>query len=327
MPTTIVAVLVAVVAFAIPSAQGIVLSGFFTDDDLHTFEGDIDAIAAVGITKGCNPPANTHFCPNEDVSRGEMAAFLRRALDLPRSDTDFFSDDDSSTFEDDINAIAEAGITIGCNPPANTRYCPSDSVDRGAMAAFLRRALELESSDRDHFGDDNSSTFEDDINAIADSGITKGCDPPANTRYCPRDDVSRGAMAAFLRRANDLPFIVQQIPVGFHHAMSCTKDGEDCFLTVDLSAGRSYRIREGIFQVTPATAREHDQLAASSFSLTLDGSDVALTPLGEDTSDGLTRRRWNRVLSFSPGTHTLVGRWTWNGDVVQTNTITIRADS
>jgi hypothetical protein len=81
--------------------------GTFTDDDGNTHEGDIEAIAAEGITLGCNPPANTRYCPNDDVTRGEMAAFLRRALALPASNTNHFTDDNTSTFEADINAIAQ----------------------------------------------------------------------------------------------------------------------------------------------------------------------------------------------------------------------------
>jgi hypothetical protein len=41
----------------------------------------------------------------------------------------------------DINAIATAGITAGCNPPTNTLYCPADAVTRQQMASFLHRAL------------------------------------------------------------------------------------------------------------------------------------------------------------------------------------------
>jgi len=34
-----------------------------------------------------------------------------------------------------------AGITAGCDPPVNDRFCPDDVVTRGQMAAFLHRAL------------------------------------------------------------------------------------------------------------------------------------------------------------------------------------------
>ena len=39
----------------------------------------IEALAASGITSGCG---NGNFCPNQNVTRGEMAAFLARALGL-----------------------------------------------------------------------------------------------------------------------------------------------------------------------------------------------------------------------------------------------------
>ena len=130
-----------------------------------------------------------------------MAAFLRRALNLPIPATDHFTDDDGSLFEDDINAIAEAGITTGCNPPANDRYCPDLVVSRDTMAAFIRRGFDHPAVAADFFTDDNGSIFEEDINAIADVGITLGCDPPTNTLYCPADPVTRQQMASFLARA------------------------------------------------------------------------------------------------------------------------------
>jgi hypothetical protein len=70
-----------------------------------------------------------------------MAAFIKRAWKLPASDTDHFTDDDGSTFEGAINALADAGITKGCNPPANDRFCPGETLTRGQMAAVLRRAM------------------------------------------------------------------------------------------------------------------------------------------------------------------------------------------
>lgn len=70
-----------------------------------------------------------------------MAAFLDRALGLPASDVDGFVDDDGSIFEADIQALAAAGITRGCNVE-DTEFCPDDLVTRGQMAALLGRALD-----------------------------------------------------------------------------------------------------------------------------------------------------------------------------------------
>ena len=113
----------------------------FVDDERSRFEAEIQAIARAGITRGCNPPTNDRFCPYDTVTRGQMAAFLTRAFRLPASSADAFRDDDGSVFEGSIDAIAAAGITRGCNPPANDRFCPNDPVTRGQIAAFLRRAM------------------------------------------------------------------------------------------------------------------------------------------------------------------------------------------
>ncbi|MCP4307374.1 MAG: hypothetical protein GY788_21385, partial [bacterium] len=114
----------------------------FGDDDDSVFEADIERLAAAGITQGCNPPVNDQFCPTGTVTRGQMAAFLVRALDLPAvSGGDRFGDDDDSVFEADIERLAAAGITAGCNPPVNDQFCPTGTVTRGQMAAFLARAL------------------------------------------------------------------------------------------------------------------------------------------------------------------------------------------
>ena len=56
-----------------------------------------------------------------------MAAFLSRALNLTEAADDLFTDDDSSIFEDEIDRLAAAGITLGCNPPANTSSAPTTS--------------------------------------------------------------------------------------------------------------------------------------------------------------------------------------------------------
>lgn len=178
--------------------------GTFIDDDGNVHEGGIEAIAAEGITAGCNPPANTRYCPNQIVTRGQMAAFITRALNLPNTGEDSFADDSGHIFESAINALAAVGITLGCNPPANTNFCPEREMTRGEMAAMLARAFEYSPSSEDRFADDNNHLFEDAINRIAAAGVTLGCNPPANDRFCPDDRIARDQMATFLTRAMGL---------------------------------------------------------------------------------------------------------------------------
>ncbi|MGH8911346.1 MAG: TolB family protein [Acidimicrobiia bacterium] len=174
---------------------------WFVDDDDSVFEGDINAIATADITRGCNPPVNDRYCPDAVVTRGQMAAFLNRALRLAPAGDQGLTDIAGSVFTADINALAQADITKGCNPPANDRYCPDAIVTRGQMAAFLNRALGLAPAGDQGLTDIEGSVFTADIDALAHAGITKGCNPPANDRFCPDDVVTRGQMAAFLNRA------------------------------------------------------------------------------------------------------------------------------
>jgi len=176
-------------------------NGTFVDDDGNIHEENIEAIAAKGITLGCDPPHNSRYCPDDSVTRGAMAAFIARALGLPPVDGDHFNDDHASTFESAINGVAATGITQGCNPPDNTRFCPSRTMTRGEMAAFLARAFDLQASITDYFGDDRGHIFEDAINRLGAAGITLGCNPPENTRFCPDDPIRRDQMATFLVRA------------------------------------------------------------------------------------------------------------------------------
>ena len=181
-----------------PVAAELPPGGTFLDDDYSAHQGAIEAIAAAGITKGCNPPTNNLFCPDDPVTRGQMAAFLVRALDLPTT-TDAPFTDSAGVFSDSINRLAAAGITKGCNPPTNNLFCPDDPVTRGQMAAFLVRALDLPTTTDAPFTD-SAGVFSDSINRLAAAGITKGCNPPTNDRYCPDNAVTREQMATFLTR-------------------------------------------------------------------------------------------------------------------------------
>lgn len=166
--------------------------GCVNDVDGSIFAADIAWAYATGVTTGCAPDL---FCTESSVTRQQAASFLARALGLPSTTTDFFTDDEGSIHEADINRIAAAGITTGC---AAGRFCPTAGVNRQQMASFLVRAYHLPATGTDFFTDDERSIHEANINRLAASGITAGC---AATRYCPTARVTRGQMVAFLHRA------------------------------------------------------------------------------------------------------------------------------
>jgi len=73
-------VLLVLVAFAllIVPIVAFAADGFDDVDSGNVFVADIQWMKDSGITKGCNPPANTNFCPGDGVTRQQMAAFMRR---------------------------------------------------------------------------------------------------------------------------------------------------------------------------------------------------------------------------------------------------------
>src|SRR3546814_7176925 len=100
----------------------------------------IGRLFAAGIVTGVD--ART-FDPTGAVTRGQMASLVNRAeafltgAAFPTT-SDHFTDDDGSWHEDNINAIASAGIAqVGT---ART-YRPSNPVTRAQMASFTIRWL------------------------------------------------------------------------------------------------------------------------------------------------------------------------------------------
>lgn len=55
--------------------------------------------------------------------------------------------DDDDVFADDVRWMWDNGITFGCNPPANTLYCPDDDTTRAEDAAFFHRFAESRAVD------------------------------------------------------------------------------------------------------------------------------------------------------------------------------------
>lgn len=319
--------------------------GTFFDDDGNTHEGAIEAIASEGITRGCNPPQNTNYCPDDFVTRGQMAAFLVRAFGYTDDGGgDLFVDDDGSTFESDIDKLGTEGVTRGCNPPANDRFCPDDFVTRGQMAAFLVRALGLtDDGGGDRFVDDDGSTFESDIDKLGAAEITKGCNPPANDRFCPDDFVLRDQMASFLSRARDLAMTVPPARTDTSHgdrlnlleiaaAQGCNVIGADrdgvtdvCAASTSMGMGDVFFVRHGwlLEDWSSRSAAEQQAFASDStrFDLSLNGLQLDLFETfaiqNDEASDSF---RFQFQGNLRPTTHRFVGEWVWD-DVVELRVI------
>src|SRR3546814_14383291 len=110
-----------------------------------------------------------------------MAALIDRALHLPDTATDPFTDDETSPFEASINRLAAQGISLGRTA---TTYAPGDLVTRGQMASFLARALGLTGGAGLDLFPDAAPAHGESIDALAVAGLTAG--PSATTVSPPR---------------------------------------------------------------------------------------------------------------------------------------------
>ncbi|MBA2281560.1 MAG: S-layer homology domain-containing protein [Acidimicrobiia bacterium] len=107
----------------------------FPDTVGNTHEAAIRDVVFAGVAAGTSDGL---FHPERPVTRGQMAAFLARAERLADGGARGFCDTAGHTFEDEIRAVAGAGIAAG-----GTDGCfrPDATVTRGQMATFLVRAV------------------------------------------------------------------------------------------------------------------------------------------------------------------------------------------
>jgi cell wall-associated NlpC family hydrolase len=97
----------------------------------------IETIAAAGVTNGCEPG---RFCPNEYISRGQLASLLARALELPAAAAGTYFNDISAPHQPAIESLADQGIAAGCSLVS---FCPANRLTRAQGATFIARSLDL----------------------------------------------------------------------------------------------------------------------------------------------------------------------------------------
>jgi hypothetical protein len=113
----------------------------------HWAAGWIEQLYKDGITGGCaNSPLR--YCPDNKVTRAEMAVFLLRArlgsnYKASAATGNVFADVPKTHWAAAwIETFRQLGFTGGCasNP---LRYCPESPVTRGQMAVFIKRVFSL----------------------------------------------------------------------------------------------------------------------------------------------------------------------------------------
>lgn len=98
----------------------------------------VERSAELGITLGCGAePAR--YCPDDPVTRAEMASFLQRAFRLDPVPPAGFADTHGNHHAAAIDALHAAGTTKGCSAEV-LEFCPDRATTRIEMALFIERA-------------------------------------------------------------------------------------------------------------------------------------------------------------------------------------------
>jgi all-beta uncharacterized protein/S-layer family protein len=176
----------------------------------HTFYEEIGRLVARGVTVGCgfNEQGQLIYCPDSNVTREQMAAFIIRAVGMPSPPQPLaqrFNDvPPSNAFYAFIEQMGVRQITVGCvtSPP---QYCPAASVAHDQMSAFILRGRGEYSPPTPpipQFQDvQPGHPFYAFIHRMAALGIWPGC---GGGNYCPSSLVTRDQMAAILVRGFNL---------------------------------------------------------------------------------------------------------------------------
>ncbi len=165
---------------------------------------------------GCE---TNQLCPNQPITRWQLAVVLIRQLDGVDSepetgdeDTDDEASDTDAEFTDVdadmwwsgyVQRLSELELTRGCNNNANN-FCPDQQLTRSQAARLIADAFDLTTTtDTAEFSDiaDNPHTAA--INALFAAGITKGCNTEP-LRFCPDEPITLQQIASMINRVAQL---------------------------------------------------------------------------------------------------------------------------
>jgi hypothetical protein len=190
---------------------------FLDVPDSNQFEAYIYGVAGAGIMMGGPPNCPSgilYFCPDNPVTRADMAGYLWRAVNGRNTPPPVYQNIFEDVTFNDYNAfyiqgIFELGITAGCSaqPPL---YCPDADVTRAQMSAFIWRAehgdVPPPACTPGVFADvPCPSLFADYIEGLFNEGVTAGC---GGGNFCPNANITNGQMATFIGKAFHIPVLL-----------------------------------------------------------------------------------------------------------------------
>ena len=99
----------------------------------------VERLAELGITTGCQ--GGQKFCPNRQLNRAQLAAFLTRAYNLEKPvEPAVFTDVEPAAWSADyIGAVTGTGLVPTCKPGWPQLYCPQELATRADLATAIAR--------------------------------------------------------------------------------------------------------------------------------------------------------------------------------------------
>lgn len=170
----------------------------FNDLDRVNNRDEIEFLASRYVVKG--QEAGT-FNPLAEITRGEFAAMISRALGLQSSGKGSFDDTAGKWYEGEVQALFEAGITEGTSA---TTFNPDAQISREQAAVLMARVLayvkyQTDKVAKDNYSDaaDIHSYFLDDIKLLQALDIMTG---KSDGTFDPEGKLTRAQMAKILKR-------------------------------------------------------------------------------------------------------------------------------
>ncbi|MHC0039585.1 S-layer homology domain-containing protein [Pseudoneobacillus sp. C159] len=168
-------------------------------DITNTFnKEEIEYLASRHVIKGEN---TDEFAPNKPITRAQFAVMISRALGLQALNENHFSDTKGKWYEQDVQALLEAGITTGSTA---TTFEPEKYITRQQAAAFMARILAYVNYQAPVFKEANfkdltsiSPEFKEHINLLNSLNIMTG---KTDNTFDPNNLLTRAQMAKILKR-------------------------------------------------------------------------------------------------------------------------------
>jgi cytochrome c5 len=196
-----VALLTALLALATAGSPAGGVAGFGDVEAQLYYTNPVQWMVDNDITTGVS---ETCFRPDQDVTRGQAAAFLWRMEEMPTgSPAHPFNDVPLAWQQDAVSWLYANEVTTGTTA---TTFSPDDELTRGQLAALLHRLAGMPTGSPAHpFNDVPLAWQQDAVSWLYANGITTGT---SSTTFSPADPATRGQVATMLHRYKGEPAVV-----------------------------------------------------------------------------------------------------------------------